>query len=62
MQCEARELQDWVGNGLSGYEESLWIDYLPELPRTATGTLQRFKLRELQRGAGVRSAPGEDAR
>jgi hypothetical protein len=57
MQCESRNLQDWVGNGLSSYERSLWIDYLPELPRTATGTLQRFKLHELQRAAGVRLLP-----
>jgi 4-hydroxybenzoate-CoA ligase len=25
-----------------------WIDIRPDLPRTATGKLQRFKLRELE--------------
>ncbi len=50
-----RELQDWVGHELSGYKKPQWIEYLPELPRTATGKLQRFKLRELQRIAGARS-------
>jgi benzoate-CoA ligase family protein len=56
------ELQDWVGNELSSYKKPLWVEYLPELPRTATGKLQRFKLRELQRTAGALSTPGEDAR
>ncbi|HXZ32346.1 MAG TPA: AMP-binding protein, partial [Terriglobales bacterium] len=44
-----RELQDWVGGQLSNYKKPRWIEYLPELPKTATGKLQRFKLRELQR-------------
>jgi 4-hydroxybenzoate-CoA ligase len=26
-----------------------WIDVRPDLPRTATGKIQRFKLRELER-------------
>jgi len=25
-----------------------WIDFRPDLPRTATGKIQRFKLRELE--------------
>ncbi|MBV8052187.1 MAG: benzoate-CoA ligase family protein, partial [Acidobacteriaceae bacterium] len=44
-----RELQDWVGKKLSSYKRPQWIEYVPELPKTATGKLQRFKLRELQR-------------
>jgi benzoate-CoA ligase family protein len=56
----ARELQDWVGKKLSSYKKPRWIEYLPELPKTATGKLQRFKLRELQRTAGALPAPGED--
>jgi benzoate-CoA ligase family protein len=43
-----QELQNWVGNKLSSYKKPQWIDYLPELPKTATGKLQRFKLRELK--------------
>ena len=57
-----RELQDWIGNELSSYKKPHWVEYLPELPRTATGKLQRFKLRELQRTAGALSAPYEDTR
>jgi benzoate-CoA ligase len=41
----ARELQDWVGERVGGYKRPRWIEFLPELPKTATGKLQRFKLR-----------------
>jgi len=54
------ELQDWVGQRLSSYKRPHWIEYLPDLPKTATGKLQRFKLRELQKTAGVLSVPAED--
>ena len=46
-----RELQDWVGGKLSSFKKPQWIEYLPELPKTATGKLQRFKLRELKSAA-----------
>lgn len=42
-----RELQDWVGQKLGGFKRPRWIEFLAELPKTATGKLQRFKLREL---------------
>ncbi len=42
------ELQDWVGTRLNSYKEPRWIESLPELPKTATGKLQRYKLREMQ--------------
>ena len=45
------ELQEWVGKKLSSYKKPNWIEYLAELPKTATGKLQRFKLRELQKPA-----------
>jgi benzoate-CoA ligase family protein len=57
-----RELQDWVGGQLSSYKKPQWVEYLPELPRTATGKLQRFKLRELQRTAGAHPVPVKDIR
>ena len=41
-------LQDWVTQKLGAYKRPRWITFLPELPKTATGKLQRFKLRELQ--------------
>ena len=43
-----QELQDWVGSTLNSYKRPRWIEYLEELPKTATGKLQRFKLREMQ--------------
>jgi benzoate-CoA ligase family protein len=45
----ARDLQDWVAGRIGGYKRPRWIEFLSELPKTATGKLQRFKLRELQR-------------
>jgi benzoate-CoA ligase family protein len=42
-----RELQDWVAESIGAYKRPRWIEFLPELPKTATGKLQRFKLREL---------------
>jgi len=42
------ELQDWVANRIGGYKRPRWIEFLPELPKTATGKLQRFKLRDQQ--------------
>jgi benzoate-CoA ligase family protein len=43
----AHELQDWVGQSLSSYKRPRWIEFVNELPKTATGKLQRFKLRDL---------------
>jgi benzoate-CoA ligase family protein len=43
-----RDLQDWVMQRIGAYKRPRWIEFLPELPKTATGKLQRFKLRELQ--------------
>jgi benzoate-CoA ligase len=43
-----QELQDWVGERLGDYKRPRWIEFLPDLPKTATGKLQRYKLRELQ--------------
>jgi benzoate-CoA ligase len=44
----ARELQDFVAERIGGYKRPRWIEFLQELPKTATGKLQRFKLREWQ--------------
>jgi benzoate-CoA ligase family protein len=44
----ARELQEWVGQRLAGYKRPRWVEFLNELPKTPTGKLQRFKLREMQ--------------
>jgi benzoate-CoA ligase family protein len=53
----ARELQDFVAQQVGGYKRPRWIEFLPELPKTATGKLQRFKLRQRQ----LQPSPGENA-
>ena len=42
------DLQAWVGDRIGGYKRPRWIEFLSEMPKTATGKLQRFKLREQQ--------------
>ncbi|MGH9651543.1 MAG: AMP-binding enzyme, partial [Terriglobales bacterium] len=42
----AAELQDFVVGQLAGFKRPRWVEFLPELPKTATGKLQRYKLRE----------------
>jgi benzoate-CoA ligase family protein len=44
----ASELQDLVAERLGAYKRPRWIEFLPDLPKTATGKLQRYKLRERQ--------------
>jgi 2-aminobenzoate-CoA ligase len=44
----AKQLQDWVKNQLAPYKYPRAIVFLSTLPRTETGKLQRFKLREIQ--------------
>jgi benzoate-CoA ligase len=42
----AGELREFVAGELAGYKRPRWVEFLPELPKTATGKLQRYKLRE----------------
>jgi benzoate-CoA ligase family protein len=44
----ACQLQEFVAGRIGGYKRPRWIEFLHELPKTATGKLQRFKLREHQ--------------
>jgi acyl-coenzyme A synthetase/AMP-(fatty) acid ligase len=44
----ARELQDFVRARLAEYKRPRWVEFVPELPKTATGKTQRFKLRALE--------------
>jgi benzoate-CoA ligase family protein len=44
----SRELQDLVGQKIGGYKRPHWIEFVSDIPKTATGKLQRFKLREMQ--------------
>jgi acyl-coenzyme A synthetase/AMP-(fatty) acid ligase len=41
-------LQDWVAERVGGYKRPRWVEFVSELPKTPTGKLQRFKLRERQ--------------
>ncbi len=41
----AMELQQFVRTRLSEYKRPRWVEFVEELPKTATGKIQRFKLR-----------------
>jgi benzoate-CoA ligase len=41
------ELQQFVAARLAEYKRPRWVEFLSELPKTATGKIQRFRLREL---------------
>ena len=40
------ELKKWVLDRLAKYKYPRWIEFIPELPKSATGKIQRFKLRK----------------
>jgi benzoate-CoA ligase len=40
-----------VKEKLAPYKYPRFIEFLPELPKTATGKIQRFKLRETEKNA-----------
>lgn len=43
----ANELKAFVKNKLAPFKYPRWIEFVAELPKTATGKIQRFKLREI---------------
>lgn len=43
----AHELQEFVTARLAIFKRPRWVEFVPQLPRTATGKLQRYKLREM---------------
>jgi benzoate-CoA ligase len=45
QQATAEDLQGHVKSKLAPYKYPRWIAFVPELPKTATGKIQRFKLR-----------------
>jgi len=45
-EATAVELQDFVKAEIAPYKYPRAIEFVVELPRTATGKLQRFRLRE----------------
>ncbi len=42
----AKELQQFVRERLAEYKRPRWVEFVSELPKTATGKIQRFRLRE----------------
>jgi len=40
-----KELIDHCRKQMAGYKRPRWVEFLPELPKTATGKIQRYKLR-----------------
>ena len=42
----SRALQDHVKSRLAPYKYPRWIEFRADLPKTATGKIQRFKLRD----------------
>lgn len=55
----ARDLRLWVAQRVGGYKSPKWIEFLTEIPRTPTGKLQRFKLRQLQNHQKQSQPPSE---
>ena len=45
----AAELQQFVRSRLAEYKRPRWVEFIDELPKTATGKVQRYKLRERAR-------------
>jgi benzoate-CoA ligase family protein len=41
----AAELQSFVKDRIAPYKYPRWVEFVPDLPKTATGKIQRFKLR-----------------
>lgn len=41
------DLRGHVSERLAGYKAPRWVEFVPDLPKTSTGKIQRFKLREL---------------
>ena len=46
----ADELKAFVKGRITPYKYPRWIEFVPELPKTVTGKIQRFKLRERASG------------
>jgi benzoate-CoA ligase family protein len=48
-----KDIQDFVRNKIAHYKCPRWIKFVNELPRTATGKIQRYKLRDKAKIEGV---------
>ena len=43
----AKDLQQFVRERLAEYKRPRWVEFVKELPKTSTGKIQRFRLRDL---------------
>jgi len=48
MHLNEAALKAHVKSQLAPYKYPRWVEFVPELPKTATGKIQRFKLRSAQ--------------
>jgi acyl-coenzyme A synthetase/AMP-(fatty) acid ligase len=48
--AKARELQDFAKQRIAPYKYPREVEFVDELPKTATGKLQRYRLRQLAAG------------
>ncbi|ASO20910.1 2-aminobenzoate-CoA ligase [Actinoalloteichus hoggarensis] len=53
-QTRARELQEFVKHRIAPYKYPRRIEFMSELPRTSSGKLRRFALRDVARGVAER--------
>ena len=53
----AAEIKEFVACRIAEYKRPRWVGFLPELPKTATGKIQRVKLRQMAAGAGTGAPP-----
>ena len=49
----SQELQQFARTRLADYKRPRWIEFLTELPKTSTGKIQKFLLRERARSAAA---------
>jgi benzoate-CoA ligase len=42
----AREIKEYVKKALAHYKYPRWVEFVDELPKTATGKIKRFMLKE----------------
>ena len=55
----AKELQDYVKSQLAPYKYPRAVEFVPELPRTLTGKIQRFRLRNADPSKTAAARPDE---
>jgi len=51
----AKVLQDFVKAQIAPYKYPRAVEFVPSLPRTETGKVQRFRLREMERARAERA-------